>query len=820
MGVVYRASQTAPVRREVALKVLKRGMDTEAVVARFASERQTLAMLEHPSIAKVYDAGVTADGRPFFAMELVRGVPITDYADEHRLPVRRRVELLVQVCRAVQHAHQKGVIHRDLKPSNVLICESDDRPLAKIIDFGIARATEASDEGARLTRHDEAVGTPAYMSPEQVEGGTYDVDTRSDIYSLGVLLYELLVGALPYEPEAYRGVAGVLSSITREPPPPVARLAQMPPERRRALAELRSTDEKGHRRRLRGEVSWIAFRAMEKERDRRYETANGLALDLERYLKNQPVTAGPPSRSYQARKFVRRHRAGVAFVVVLVALLIGFAAVQTVQAQRIRAARDLAEARRTQAEGLVDFMLGDLRAKLSPIGKVDILEDVGRQAMKYFAALPESEFSDDELLSRSQALYQIGDVQLTKGNAAEATAAFRESLRLAAALSARSPNDPKRLFGLAQSHYWVGYAAWRQQRLDAAEREFDAYLALANRLVALDPKSLDYRLEVGYAESNLGSVREARGDLSGAIAAYSRTLAIKTDLVQRKPDQLEWLGELAETHNTLGLAYTKAGRYADGLREHRRELQIKTRLLALDPAQAYWRFRLALGHMFVGRLEDFTGNSEAALRSDRAAVAILDSLSAFDPANARWRQEVAGARRALGGTLGRLGRRVESEASHRRAIEQLEELASTDSATLDRRYQLGLAHIAFARTLLAFSEPATALREAQAARSLLRIGPGDARRLAVARLDAETLLGRALLALGRRDEGERVLRAAIAAERPRGREEAAAELRPLTAEAYLALDALPDARRELRLLALQGYRERFLMELAREKGVR
>jgi WD40 repeat protein/serine/threonine protein kinase/tetratricopeptide (TPR) repeat protein len=311
-GVVYMAEQEEPVRRKVALKVIKLGMDTRQVVARFEAERQALALMDHPNIAKVLDAGATDAGRPYFVMELVGGIKITEYCDQHHLTTRQRLDLFIQVCRAIQHAHQKGIIHRDLKPSNVLVTTHDGTPVPKVIDFGIAKATQG-----RLTNHtlftafEQFIGTPAYMSPEQAQLGGLDVDTRSDIYSLGVLLYELLTGKIPFDTE--KMLAGGLDEIRRtireqEPSPPSTCLGAMAKGELIAIAEHRQSDAPKLIHLLRGDLDWIVMKCLDKDRDRRYETANALAMDIERHLKNEPVLARPPSRIYSLRKLYRRNR--------------------------------------------------------------------------------------------------------------------------------------------------------------------------------------------------------------------------------------------------------------------------------------------------------------------------------------------------------------------------------------------------------------------------------------------------------------------------------------------------------------------------------
>jgi serine/threonine protein kinase len=323
-GVVFMAEQREPVIRKVALKIIKLGMDTRQVIARFEAERQALAIMDHPSIAKVLDAGATDTGRPYFVMELVKGDPITHYCDTNNLPPRERLELFVQVCHAVQHAHSKGVIHRDLKPSNVLVTMVDGRPVPKIIDFGIAKATSSRlTEKTVFTEFRQLIGTPEYMSPEQAEMSGVDIDTRSDVYSLGVLLYELLTGVTPFDARKLRSAAwGELQRIIREeePPRPSTRLSTMK-EAIAAVAAHRRTEPARLSRLVRGDLDWVAMKCLEKDRTRRYPTANDLAADVERYLTGEAVSAAPPSARYRLKKFVRRHRAAVAAAIALAALL-------------------------------------------------------------------------------------------------------------------------------------------------------------------------------------------------------------------------------------------------------------------------------------------------------------------------------------------------------------------------------------------------------------------------------------------------------------------------------------------------------------------
>jgi serine/threonine protein kinase len=353
MGVVYMAEQEAPVRRHVALKIIKPGLDSDQVIARFEAERQALALMDHPHIAKVLDAGTTDTGRHYFVMELVEGIPITDYCDQNELTPTERLELFVLVCQAVQHAHQKGVIHRDIKPSNVLVTHHDGHPVPKVIDFGLAKAIDQRlTEQTLLTQFGQVIGTLEYMSPEQAELGALDIDTRCDIYSLGVLLYELLTGTTPLERARIReaGYAEILQWIKEEVPPnPSTRLS----ESRDALPSIaahRKTEPARLTWPMRGELNWIAMKALEKDRTRRYETANGLMEDIRRYLAGDPVEAGPPSALYRARNFARKHRVGLATVAAFGAVLIGATAISTWQAVRATREENKADASRRLAE--------------------------------------------------------------------------------------------------------------------------------------------------------------------------------------------------------------------------------------------------------------------------------------------------------------------------------------------------------------------------------------------------------------------------------------------------------------------------------------
>jgi len=362
MGEVWLAEQREPVRRRVALKLIKAGMDTREVVARFESERQALALMDHPAIAKVFDAGSTPEGRPYFVMEFVAGIPITAYCDKHKLTTRQRMELFTRVCEGVQHAHQKAIIHRDLKPSNILVSEVDGQPMPRIIDFGLAKATSHRlTDGSMYTRVGAMLGTLEYMSPEQADSAGEDIDTRTDVYSLGVVLYQLLVAALPLDLNKL-AYAEMLRRLREEDVPrPSSRILTQGGDSA-ITAQNRGTDPPSLTRQLRGDPDAIVLKALEKDRKRRYGSPSELAADIGRYLRNEPVSAHVPSAAYRAGKYIRRHRLAVATITGAVLLLAGFAITEAVQLRRITQERDRATRERDRADRIATFLIGMFQA--------------------------------------------------------------------------------------------------------------------------------------------------------------------------------------------------------------------------------------------------------------------------------------------------------------------------------------------------------------------------------------------------------------------------------------------------------------------------
>jgi serine/threonine protein kinase len=601
MGTVYVAEQSAPISRRVALKVLKLGMDTPQFIARFEAERQALAVMDHPCIARVYDAGATESGRPYLVMELVHGVPITDYCDTHRLDTRQRVALMSDVCQTVQHAHLKGVIHRDLKPSNVLVGLQDGRAVPKIIDFGVAKAIDRKLTSVTLyTEIGQRIGTPAYMSPEQMEMSGLDVDTRTDIYSLGIMLYELLAGALPFSNELLQRAVGRPELLRETDTPTPSSRVTSHGDLASTIAARRRCDATSLRNQIKGDLDWITLKAIAKDRTDRYETANGLAMDLRRYLEFQPVVARPPNTRDRVSKFVHRHRAGVSVAIVVLALMIAATIGLSVLAQRLAVERDRAASEAARASSIATFLQDTLSsadpwsggnrnatvrdALAAASATVDrsfqnqpldaaavrrtiavtyaglgLWEEAERLARAALDTQRASARVPDEEMAKT--LGVLADVQDDRGKYVEAEASAREALAIRQSLNGQEHE------AAAQSlNQLAGILQKRGQYKEAAAAA-DNGLAIRRR--RLGPRD----------ESVADSLKRLASIVAGASADYARADTLLREAVDIRRSRGRDSVQLAVSLNDLAVNDVRRENYDAAESLHREALTMQRRLL-------------------------------------------------------------------------------------------------------------------------------------------------------------------------------------------------------------------------------------------------
>ncbi|QDV39493.1 protein kinase domain-containing protein [Tautonia plasticadhaerens] len=696
MGTVYMADQTEPVRRRVALKVIKPGMDTEQVVARFEAERQALAQMDHPNIAKVHDGGMTPSGRPYFAMELVRGLPITEYCDQHELSIPERLELFVLVCRAVQHAHQKGVIHRDLKPSNVLVTVVDGVGVPKVIDFGIAKATgQALTEKTLFTGFHQFVGTPLYVSPEQAEMSGVDVDTRSDIYSLGVLLYELLTGTTPFDPETLRQAAfDEMRRIIREeePPRPSMRLSSLG-ETLTSVSAQRKADPRRLGGSMKGELDWLVMKALEKDRCRRYETANDFAADVMRYLTDRPVEAFPPSAWYRFTKFARRNQLAILAGSVVVLSLVAGTAVSTWQGFRAAEAERHANADRLRA---------DKRSQLARRAVDEMYEQV---AEKWLADQPNLTALQREFLEKAQAIYEqlaaeqaddpatrldvalarlkVGRIGIAMGRFDEAAGTLRRAIDECRALVDRIPHEPRYRHALGRCLRQLGFLHSSLQQYREAEPFYRLAIGQFERLAAEHPADLEYRKDLAIAYQNLANSTDREEDSSRAVELCESVLAeAPKDVVARDTLALALMtraGILKTTHITEESDASVDLRWlGEAERLDRRVVELQEGLLADGSTQPvptpYLRTSLAITLINLHNTQHALNRPDDAIATMRRAESLLEDLVNDYPEHLEHHQTLAGCLLNLASTLHRDGQEAEADEATRRGVELAESI--------------------------------------------------------------------------------------------------------------------------------------------------
>ncbi len=780
MGQVWLADQTAPVRRQDALKLIRAGMYDESVMRRFRSVRQSLAMMDHPGIAKVFDAGATPQGQPYFVMEYVSGLPITEYCDQKRLTIKERLELFIQVCEGVQHAHQKAIIHRDLKPPNILVTEVDGKAVPRIIDFGLAKTAvpKTSDE-TLFTRMGSLVGTPGYMSPEQADPNVQDIDTRSDVYSLGVVLYVLLAGLQPFESrqQQKQPLDELLRKLREEEPPRPSTKVSTDRDSSTETAEARGTGPKQLVKLLRADLDWITVKALEKERARRYGAPSELAADIRRYLNHEPVLARPASAAYRAGKFIRRNRLALAAtaVFVLAVLAGGMTSLREAHIARIQQAR--AEQRFNDVRKLANSLLFEIHDSVRDLpGSTTARKLIVDRALQYLDSL--SQEAADEGLQRelATAYERVGDVQgntrlANLGDTAGAIASYRKALRIRQVLADSKEATAEDQAALSASYVSLGFSLRMTNNFPEALDAFQHAYPIAQNLAAAqrDNPQMQEGLagvsfamamclqEIGNLASSLeyfhqsAAIREritggspafqssvqsklagvygymsgaldGQGDLDGAIAMQSKGRDVIARLLQSDPQNVTLQQFLLQGEYWIGYYLAEKGLPAQALSHYQIALDGYLKLTARDAHDSLARRYLGLCNEKIGQALVTEGKEVEGIEYERKALQISDALAAADRSDTFFKSaDVAYGRSALADAYSHLaGRPGNSEAAR---IRNWREARSWYQKSLDLWFQLKqkapLAHLDAAQP----DKIAAALAGCDAALAKLRANP-------------------------------------------------------------------------------------------------
>jgi serine/threonine protein kinase/tetratricopeptide (TPR) repeat protein len=727
MGSVWMAEQREPVKRRVAVKLIRAERESSrTILARFEAERQAIALMDHPHVAKLLDAGTTesepggvSPGKPFFVMELVKGVPLTEFCDEHKLSIADRLKLFTQVCSAVQHAHQKGIIHRDLKPTNILVEMHDDRPVPKIIDFGLAKALSGQplSEHTLFTGFGTVAGTPLYMAPEQAKFNAIDIDTRADIYALGVILYELLTGSTPIERATLKQAA--LDEVLRviresEPPAPSKRLSST--QSQPSVAANRHTEPAKLGRLVRGDLDWIVMKALAKERDRRYETASGFARDVERFLNHEPVLAGPPTLMYKLRKFMRRNKVQVlAASLVLVALLAGIAGTSfgLVRAEHRRQDADKARReeskQRAEAERARDRTRQALDAMTSSVTGDSLTTQKALSAdqkkfltevLTYYQEFAGEKADDEGSRARTAAAaHRVGLIEYRLGRQEQSALALQMAQDGYVRLTTEFPAVAEYKALLAGTQNNLGNLLADMGKRSEAEKQYRNALAIQKRLATDFPSVPKYRQNLAACHNNLGYLLKVLGKQPEAEEQFRKALARQEKLAADFPTEPAYRADLAISHYNLGTLLEVLGTLREAEDQHRDALAIQEKLAAGFPTVPGYREDLANTHNRLGIVLSRRGNRSGAEQQYRKAVAIQEKLAADFPAAPVHRRALAATHNDLGVLLSDLGKRSAAEEEYRRSLAIQETLAADFPAAPLYRHELADSHNSLASLL-------------------------------------------------------------------------------------------------------------------------
>jgi len=824
IGEVYLANDET-LRRRVALKVLndKNRLSPDSK-HRFLREARILSRLDHPGICRIYDF-IEIGERHFLVLELIDGRSLRSVL---RSGMERAQALSVceELADVLVVAHGSGIIHRDLKPENVMLTGDGH---IKVLDFGLARSgaedgdlaprelkasetdisgpapdgaqergsdhdsagntqsvchvdfldatsVDAGSTGHTPTRYGDILGTPFYMSPEQALG--QPVTAASDMYSFGLMMQEMFTGRRAYPESA--SPSELSDRVAKGETIPVSGLSN---DLAGLITRLKSPEPK--------------------ERLTALETVARL-----KWIRAKP----------------RRRMRRLAIAAVLLAVLFAAAKytldLRSERAVAVEARRD-ADQRRQQAEGLIEFMLGDLRQKLSPVGRLDILDELGTKALAYFASVPEQKLTNDELFRRAKALTQIGEVRIAQGRLPPAAQAFQEAQTLSASLASRDPGNSEWQLGLGTSHFWLGYVLWRQQELETARGHFEIYRQIAEKLVSKDPAKADWQRELGYAHSNLGSVLEAQGKLKEALEQYRLCLAVEARLLTSSPKDNDLKFDLANSHNAVGKVLEAQGRLKEALASFNRDLEMKNELVREDPGNASWREYLARSHNMAGSVLEAQGREMDAFEHFRNAVGILEQLIEQDPNNSTWRRELAVNKARKGGLLGSLGRRADGLNDLVQSVKTFEQLVGLNPTDVKWAEDLARLRVSLARGLFENGKSAAALDQLSAAldglKRVHRNAAPDPGSIAIC-ASARILKGEILWRDGGRAEARTVWQQALAELQPTAVQSMNYRLLELWARVLLDLNRISDAAPVLERLRTVGYRKPAFWAYCRTRG--
>ena len=748
MGSVWLAEQSEPVKRRVALKVIKNWGNSKEILARFEVERQALAMMNHPNIARILDAGSTPKGQPYFAMELVQGQALTDYCDENRVGLDERLALFSQVCSGIQHAHQKGVIHRDLKPSNVLVAMVDGKPMVKVIDFGLAKAIESTQ---KLTDHSlftgigQIMGTLKYMSPEQAKLGSLDVDTRTDIYALGVLLYELLTGSTPLEDSVLKEQA-ILSILTfireTDPVKPSSRLSSASHEQASQVTQKRNIDRSRLSRILAGDLDWIVMKALEKDRTRRYESAAAFAEDLRRFANNEPVTARPPSLQYKVQKFVRKNRVGVVAGALLFLSLLGgllgtgyglFLASQSAESERL--ARLEAQAReaeaiqqRTRAESreqeaieaverFGNAVSNNLELKNSPSLET-LRKTLLQEPLSFFKSLRERMESDTDTRQESlerlaSAAFELGSLTSQIGDKQSAFQAFEQALKIRERLAQEYPEEVRLQSELAVSMSSIAGLLSETGKITESLEVARTGMTIRERLARENPTVNAFQIELANSHNTIAVLLAKTGKRAEAIEAWELARTILQQLVRENPKVPDFHKELAGNYNNIGLVLSRMGKSTEALRAYEQALEIRERLAVEYPSIVQTQYELAQSYGNIGVFYKESGNYGEALRSYNKAVNICERLVKENETVAEFQYSLAQNQYNIAVVLSETGRPTEGLVVFERVLEVFRKLARENPTVTKFQSDIALLHNNVGALLKDTGKPLDALKAFQ-----------------------------------------------------------------------------------------------------------